>query len=84
MITNEAIVGYMRAVMPDAEVSIVDRTGTRDHFAIRVVSNAFQDKNLLDRNRLIYQALRDPMADGRIHAAELKAQTPEEAGAPRV
>ncbi len=84
MITNEAIVGFVRAVMPDAEVSIVDRTGTRDHFAIRVVSNAFQDKNLLDRNRLIYQALRDPMADGRIHAAELKAQTPEEAGAPRV
>ena len=84
MITNEAIVDFVRAVMPDAEVSIVDRTGTRDHFAIRVVSNAFQDKNLLDRNRLIYQALRDPMADGRIHAAELKAQTPEEAGAPRV
>jgi stress-induced morphogen len=84
MITNEAIIGFVRAVMPDAEVSIVDRTGTRDHFAIRVVSNAFQDKNLLDRNRLIYQALRDPMADGRIHAAELKAQTPEEAGAPRV
>ncbi len=84
MITNEAIVGYVRAVMPDAEVSIVDRTGTRDHFAIRVVSNAFEGKNLLDRNRLIYQALRDPMADGRIHAAELKAQTPDEAAAPRV
>lgn len=83
MITNEAIVGYVRAVMPDAEVSIVDRTGTRDHFAIRVVSAAFHGKNLLDRNRLIYQALRDPMADGRIHAAELKAHTPDEAGAPR-
>lgn len=83
MITNEAIVEYLRVLMPDAEVSIVDRTGTRDHFVIRVVSSAFAGKNLLDRNRLIYQALRDPMADGRIHAAELKAQTPEEAGAPR-
>jgi stress-induced morphogen len=83
VITNEAIVDYVRVLMPDAEVSIVDRTGTRDHFMIRVVSSAFAGKNLLDRNRLIYQALRDPMADGRIHAAELKAQTPEEAGAPR-
>jgi stress-induced morphogen len=83
VITNEAIVDYLRALMPDAAASIVDRTGTRDHFVIQVVSSAFAGKNLLDRNRLIYQALREPMADGRIHAAELKAQTPEEAGAPR-
>jgi stress-induced morphogen len=81
MITNEAIVSYLQAVMPDVAVSIVDRTGTRDHFSIRVVSDVFENKNLLDRNRLIYQALQEPMADGRIHAVELKAQTPNEAGA---
>jgi len=79
MISNEAILSYLRATMPDAAVSITDRTGTRDHFSIRVVSAAFQDKNLLDRNRLIYHALREPMADGRIHAMELKAHTPDEA-----
>jgi stress-induced morphogen len=79
MISNEAIVSYLRATIPDAAVSITDRTGTRDHFSIRVVSAAFQDKNLLDRNRLIYHALREPMADGRIHAMELKAHTPDEA-----
>jgi len=79
MISNEAIESYLRATMPDAAVSITDRTGTRDHFSIRVVSAAFQDKNLLDRNRLIYHALREPMADGRIHAMELKAHTPDEA-----
>ncbi|HET8760277.1 MAG TPA: BolA family protein [Nitrospiria bacterium] len=83
MITDEAIQSYLQAALPDANVSIMDRTGTRDHFVIRVVSAAFQDKNLLDRNRMIYQALREPMADGRIHAMELKAQTPEEADAPR-
>jgi stress-induced morphogen len=82
MISNEAIVSYLRATMPDAAVSITDRTGTRDHFSIRVVSAAFQDKNLLDRNRLIYHALREPMADGRIHAMELKAHTPDEASVP--
>ena len=80
MISDDAIVSYVRTLMPDAAVAITDRTGTRDHFGIRVVSAAFQDKNLLDRNRLIYQALREPMADGRIHAMELRAQTPQEAG----
>jgi stress-induced morphogen len=80
MINSETIVSYLQATMPDAAVSITDRTGTGDHFSIRVVSAAFQDKNLLDRNRLIYQSLSEPMADGRIHAMELKAQTPQEAG----
>jgi len=81
MISNEEIVDYLRAQMPDAVISITDRTGTRDHFSLRVVSSAFKEKNLLDRNRLIYHALREPMANGRIHAVELKAQTPDEAGA---
>lgn len=81
MISNEEIVAYLRVQMPDAVVTITDRTGTRDHFSLRIVSSAFKEKNLLDRNRSIYHALREPMADGRIHAVELKAQTPDESGA---
>ncbi len=78
MISDEAIETYLQAVMPDAVVVVVDRTGTRDHFSVRIVSSAFKDKNLLDRHRAIYEALREPMADGRIHALEIKALTPEE------
>jgi stress-induced morphogen len=40
-----------------------------------VVSDLFKGKNLLDRHRMIYQALDEPMKDGRIHALELKAET---------
>jgi acid stress-induced BolA-like protein IbaG/YrbA len=32
----------------------------------------------LDRHRMIYQALDAPLKDGRIHALELSATTPEE------
>ncbi len=46
-----------------------------DHFNIRVVSDAFKGKNLLDRHRLVYSALAEPMKDGRIHALEIKAET---------
>jgi len=79
MMTDDALLSCLRAALPDAVVSVIDRTGTRDHFQLHVVSAAFEGKNLLDRNRLIYQALREPMADGRIHAVELRAHTPEEA-----
>ncbi len=75
MITNDALTTYIRKTMPDAVVSVTDRTGTMDHFSIKVVSNHFKDKNLLDRHRMVYQALDEPMKDGRIHALEIKAET---------
>lgn len=75
MITNDVLTGYIRKVFPDATVSVTDRTGTMDHLMVRVVSDSFKGKNLLDRHRLIYQALDEPMKDGRIHALELKAET---------
>jgi len=78
MISNDVLIGCIKKTIPDALVSVLDRTGTMDHFVIRVVSEAFQGKSLLDRHRLIYQALSGPMSDGRIHALEIKAQTHQE------
>ena len=56
-------------------MTVMDRTGTMDHLSVRVVSDLFKDKSLLDRHRLVYQALDAPMKDGRIHALEIKAET---------
>ncbi len=75
MISKESLISYIQKAMPDARVTVVDRTGTLDHFSIRVVSDVFKDKSLLDRHRLIYDALKEPMQDGRIHALEIKAET---------
>jgi len=50
-----------------------------DHFTVKVISDGFKEKNLLDRHRMIYQALEVPMNDGRIHALEIQAKTREEA-----
>lgn len=75
MISRETLTSYIQRAMPDATVSVTDRTGTMDHLMVQVVSNTFKEKNLLDRHRMIYQALEEPMKDGRIHALELKAET---------
>lgn len=77
MITPETITEYVRKVLTDAQVVVSDRTGTMDHLNVRVVSDAFKGKNVLDRHRLIYQALDEPLKDGRIHALELTAETPD-------
>ena len=78
MITQEGLIGYVRSALPYAEVSVTDRTGTMDHLKVVVVSDTFKGKNLLDRHRLIYQALDAPLKDGRIHALELTARTKDE------
>jgi len=78
MITPDVLTEYVRKMMPDAVVTVLDRTGTMNHLKVVVVSAAFAGKNLLDRHRLVYQALDVPMKDGRIHALEITAQTTEE------
>lgn len=81
VITAAILTDYIRKDMPDAVVTVTDRTGTMDHLKVLVVSSAFQNKTLLDRHRMIYRALDAPLKDGRIHALELIAKTPEEQGA---
>jgi len=78
VITPEVLTDFLRRSMPDAQVTVTDRTGTLDHLKVIIVSEAFRGKNLLDRHRLIYQALDIPLKDGRIHALELTAKTNDE------
>jgi stress-induced morphogen len=78
MIPAETVRAYIQKAMPDAMVTVTDTTGTMDHLNVRVISNVFTGKNLLDRHRMIYQALDEPMKDGRIHALELSAKAPDE------
>ncbi len=75
MISTDTLTNYIRQALPDATVSVTDRTGTMDHLQVRVVSDLFHGKSLLDRHRMIYQALDAPMKDGRIHALEITAET---------
>ena len=79
MITPDVLTDYIRKSLPDAMVTVTDRTGTMDHLKVMIVSEGFHGKNLLDRHRMIYQALDVPMKDGRIHALELTARTRDEA-----
>lgn len=47
------------------------------HFILRVVSDRFEGFSLLDRNRMVFDILKDEMK-GDIHALAIKAMTPDE------
>jgi len=53
------------------------RPGGETHFRVEVVATAFEGKSRLERQRLIYAALRDEMSH-QIHALSLVTRAPGE------
>lgn len=77
MITQDEIAELIRRRMPDAVVEAQEwGSATGDHYNIRVVSKAFEGVPLIDRHRMVYAALDAALKDGRLHAAQLKTETP--------
>jgi stress-induced morphogen len=72
MIDDASLAGLIRSRLPDADVKIVDRTGTMDHFNVTVRSREFKGKTLIEQHQLVYGALKGALKDGRVHAVELK------------
>ncbi|RZJ99099.1 MAG: BolA family transcriptional regulator [Novosphingobium sp.] len=71
----EEIEALIRAALPDAEVEITDLAGDGDHYAARVVSESFRGKSLVQRHKLVYEALGGRMG-GELHALQLKTEVP--------
>lgn len=71
MIDNDSLAALIRREIPDAQVQIVDRTGTMDHFNVTVRSRAFAGRTLIEQHQLVYGSLRGALKDGRVHAVEL-------------
>ncbi len=76
MIEPAEVERLLRARFADAELELVDLTGTRDHYQARIVSSAFDGKSLIEQHQLVYGALGSAMS-GAIHALALRTYTPE-------
>ena len=57
--------------LPDAEVEIIDLTGTSDHLGLQIKSSAFAGKMLLEQHRMIMSILKESFKD-ELHAVQLK------------
>jgi len=70
----EEIKAIIETGMPGSSVE-VDGDGT--HFEAVIVSDTFIGKTLLERHKLVYNALGEAMKE-KIHALSLKTYTPEQ------
>lgn len=79
MISIADLIALVKNNIPDAEVSVLDKTGMQDHFMVHVVSSQFEPLAIMDRHRLVQDSLNAAMRDGRIHAVEIKTAVPANA-----
>lgn len=70
----EFVETIIKAGLPDAEVMVEDMTGTRDHLAITVISDAFEGKMLFQQHQLLMTLLKEELKT-RIHAVKLETYT---------
>jgi stress-induced morphogen len=76
MISPEEIKQTLAKAFPVTLVETQDLTGGGDHWQVTVVSPAFEGKGLIEQHRMVNEALKEPMADQRIHALSLKTFSP--------
>jgi len=89
MHTREVLLEKLTAALAPLELDVEDDSarhrghkgaGGGGHFNVRVVSAAFDGKNLVARHRIVYELLETEMA-GAVHALALRTLTPAEAAA---
>jgi BolA protein len=83
----EMIRERLTQTLQPAELEIIDESAKHaghagaasggGHFIVNIVAVAFNDKTLIQRHRLVYDAVDDIM-HREIHALSIQAKTPEE------
>ncbi len=73
----EEIERLIKEAFPDARVEIQDLAGDGDHYAAKVVSEAFRGKSMVQQHQMVYAALKGKMG-GELHALALQTAVPEE------
>ncbi len=71
-----AIESLIEKNIPGAKAQASDLRGG-DHFGVTVVSPSFEGCSMVEKHRMIYQALGDAMKSD-IHALTIEALTPDE------
>ena len=78
LLTPEQVKGLLADFFGNAQIQVMDLTGTNDHYKTVIVSEKFEGKSLVQRHQLVNEALKEPLK-GPIHALTIEAHTPEEA-----
>lgn len=75
MITTDKIKHLIEQGMPTDSVEV---SGGEGKYTAAVVSQEFNDLNLIKRHKLVYACVNEEITSGALHALTIVAKTPEE------
>ena len=75
MLEPKVIEQRLLAAFPDAELDI---EGEDCNFSLSIISEAFADKSLLDRQKAVLALFKEELKTGALHALTVKAYTMEQ------
>jgi len=70
---TDRVKALIEAGLPDAKVDV---SGDGRHFEAVVVSASFEGKSLIQRHRMVMEAVKTEIASDELHALSIKTATP--------
>ena len=64
--------------IPGATATVVDFTGTDDHFEAHIVASQFGELSRIQQHKLVQAAVQARWDDGTIHALSIKTAIPKD------
>lgn len=71
----EQVTALLHSELDNCEISV---SGEGSHYDITVVGDVFSGLRPVKKQQLVYAALSEQIADGSIHAVNIKTYTPQE------
>jgi acid stress-induced BolA-like protein IbaG/YrbA len=71
----EEVKAMIEAGLSSVEVRV---SGDGSHFDVIVISEEFEGKSMVQKQRMVFATLGDRITSGAIHAINIKAYTPDE------
>lgn len=70
--TSEQMEARLRAKFSDAQIAVIDTTGTEDHFEVRIQSPALKTLSRVAQHRAINDVFAEELKTGEVHALSIK------------
>ncbi len=76
MVNSDEVKTAIQRVLPNAQVTVEDLSGTGDHLQVTVISSKFKGLPRVRQHQLVYEALSAQIASEAIHALALTTSIP--------
>lgn len=69
------MIDRLKSAFPNAEVRVVDLTGTENHYEVFVKSGVFAGLSRIEQHQKVMAAFSDELRTGEVHALAIKTQS---------